>query len=87
MTHRYADDVDAIKKRIDRLTYERRMSPMMAGCAAYVGGKKSECEQCKDAPKCFICKNHQDGNQDGARGCLLCDEKGDGSSYTPCPNT
>lgn len=79
---RWADDVDVIKNRIDRLAHERRMAPMMAGCLALVGGKKSECDQCRDV-RCLLCKTYQDGNKDGAKGCVLCTK--DDGSFGACP--
>lgn len=78
-----ADDADVIKARIDGLAHERRMAPMMAGCQAIVGGVKSSCEQCVGV-KCLLCKTYQEGNRDGAKGCVVCD-KGDGSPFGGCP--
>jgi hypothetical protein len=77
-----ADDVDVIKAQIDRFAHERRMAPMAAGCRALVTGSKVDCEQCIGV-KCLLCKTYQEGNQGGAKGCMVCDT-GDGK-FKACP--
>ncbi len=81
---RVADDADAIKAAIDRLAHERLMAPKLAGCAVLRGEDKSTCDQCK-GERCLLCKTYQPNNQDGAKGCILCD-KGDGT-FKPCPTS